>query len=177
MAAMAATIPSMTGLANNVANALLTIIVKATIVFLINITVPTNELKVEINLPTINIAGPIAATTRAAFTINPCVSGLSDLKPSTKKLILSDSAIKTLSNCRLSLITFPRSANEAVILSFKLSKLLPKPACALDIVESASTVFLLKSAADMPVAFIPSAVDAPNVSFNKVLNPGNLSAN
>ena len=66
-------------------------------------------------------------------------------------------------------ITLPSSASDAVILSVKLSKLLPKPPCALSKVANASTVFLEKSAADIPVAFIPSAVDAPNVFCNNWL--------
>ncbi len=52
-------------------------------VVIINLVVPINAPKVDINLPTIKIAGPIAATNKPALTIKPCVSGLSDLKPST----------------------------------------------------------------------------------------------
>ena len=84
MAAIATTIPSIIGLASNVAKALLTMTVKATIVFRINITVPTNDPNVFINVPIINIAGPIAATIKPAYTIKLCNSGLSPLKPSTK---------------------------------------------------------------------------------------------
>jgi len=61
-------------------------------------------------------------------------------------------------------------------LSFKLSKAFPRPPFALSKVAKASTVCLEKFTADIPVAFIPSAVDAPNVSCNNVLKPGNLSA-
>ena len=61
-------------------------------------------------------------------------------------------------------------------MSVKLSKLFPKPPWALCKLDNASTVFLEKFSADIPVAFIPSAVDAPNVSCNNVVNPGNLSA-
>ncbi len=52
-------------------------------VVIIKRVVPINAPKVDINLPTIKIAGPIAATNKPALTIKPCVSGLSDLKPST----------------------------------------------------------------------------------------------
>ena len=50
----------------------------------INLVAPTKAPYVLINLPTINIMGPIAATSNVAFTMNPCVSGFNDLKPSTK---------------------------------------------------------------------------------------------
>jgi hypothetical protein len=81
---MAATTPRITGLARIEAKAVDIAVLINKIVLLINLIVPASAPKVVINLPTINIAGPIAATIKAAFTMNACVCGFNDLKPSTK---------------------------------------------------------------------------------------------
>jgi len=79
---MAKVTPSIAGLASIFAKAPDITVDRFFTVVIIKRVVPINAPKVVINFPTINIAGPNAATNKPAFTIKPCVSGLSDLNPS-----------------------------------------------------------------------------------------------
>ena len=81
---MAKVTPSIAGFASIVVKVFITTSLSALKFSLIIFAVPANAPNVLINLPTINIAGPIEATIKPVLTIKLCTSGLSPLKPSTK---------------------------------------------------------------------------------------------
>ena len=144
-------------------------------VVIINLVVPINAPKVDINLPTMNIAGPNAATNKPAFTIKPCVSGLSDLNPSTNLCNPALNVATTASKFNVSFIALPNSANDAPTLSFKLSKVFAKPPFALSKLPKAPTLLFINSSLLIPSSLIPSAVTTPNSSFITRANSGSLS--
>ena len=172
---MAKVTPSIAGLASILAKAPDMTVDKFFTVVIISLVVPINAPKVDINLPTINIAGPNAATSKPALTINPCVSGLRDLKPSTNLCSPALSVATTASKFNVSLIDLPNSANDALTLSFKLSKVLANPPLALSKFPKAPTDLFINSSLLIPSSLIPSAVTTPNSSFITRANSGSLS--
>jgi hypothetical protein len=108
LAAMAKVTPRIAGLASIFAKAPVITVDNFFTVSIINLVVPINAPKVDINLPTIKIAGPIAATNKPALTIKPCVSGLSDLNPSTNLCNPALNAAATASKFNVSFIALPK---------------------------------------------------------------------